>query len=341
MPNVFQHLADMKLLVASVYQASSLPAFSDSMFQRSLAQAYAQIQAKMRLGDTRISSNLVSGTDTYTIPETDSNGFRSPRFGRQLRVYCHPMTGDAAPIELEWHDQAWMMARGYNLASTTQSTGFPRFWMEADEAPLGRIKIRPVPNFSRANGLVFCFTAAPNQIIAPYYQTAITATFTYGSTAVTFSADPSPYVVAGYEIGVPPLVQIDGTPQYDAVPTAWVKIASVSGVNAVLNEGWPGLTGAGQTFIVSVVMNLDQMLPGGLETLPSTLATKIMMRTIDPEKAAGISESADEMMGRLNIDQSAMDLGQFRKSWLTAPGALSPGYGGGWRTGYYGGGWYW
>lgn len=332
MPNLFQHVVDMRLLLTGSYGAESNPAFSDSMLLRSLYQAYTQIQTKLRLGQTRISGDLVSGTDYYTIPVANSSGDRSPRFGRQLRVYVRPQSGDGVPVLLEWKDPAWMMAH-YDMTSTTDCTGFPLFWMETDVPPLGRIQVRPVPDFSRVGGIEFVFLSAPNETFAIYNQTAITATFTHGSTAVTFSSDPSPNIVQGYEIGVPPLVQIDGTPQYDAVPTNWVPIASVSGTSATLAWEWPNLTGAGQKFIAANVQNLDQILPGGLEFLPSTLAASIYCRSFDPgnPRAASIHESARAGIDSLNLDQSAMNMGRFRRPELWAPSVLS-----GSGSGYYG-----
>jgi hypothetical protein len=329
----------MKRIMASVYQASSIPAFQDSDLLDGLSMAYADIQAKMRLGQTRITGDLVSGTDYYTIPVANSSGNRSPRFGRQLRVYVRPESGDGVPVLLQWKDPAWMMAN-FDMTSTTNNTGFPLFWMETDVPPLGRIQVRPVPNFSRTGGIEFMFIASPNETFAIYNQTAITATFTYGSTAVTFSSDPSPNVVQGYEIGVPPLVQLDGTPQYDAMPTNWVPIASISGVNATLAWEWPNLSGAGQTFIAANVQNLDQILPGGLERLPSMLGAQYLLETYDPEKAIGLAAQTDRMLAKLNLDQSAMNMGRFRRPELWAPSALTGGDGGYTGNRYGQGGWY-
>lgn len=327
MPNLFLHYVRMKHRITNAWERNSVPAFNDTMLFDFIGRAYAEIQTKLRIGDSILEGNVTQGTDFYSVPVA-SAGIRNPQFGAYLRVMLKPPSGTGTPIQLIQKPFEWMAAR-FDMTNASQVTGYPRFWCWTPTAPLGRIQVRPTPNFTRSSGMQFIFTPQPNESFAVYNQSAITAEFTNGDTAVTFSADPNASaqnVVAGYEIGVPAATQQDGSPSYDDTPRNWVPLEDVSGLNATLAWNWPGATGTGQRFIAAQVPNIDRLLPGSFDSLPSDLSAVLYMAGMDPEKVPGLaalSEMAYAKLDALDTDTAGQNVGSMSKPWARIPNSAS------------------
>jgi hypothetical protein len=133
------------------------------------------------------------------------------------------------PLERITEDE---MERIYPVADTSRDSGKPRYWCFASnqlsQATLNSIRIRPVPRWSKTDGVVFRYPSFPNQI-ERIENTAtrlvdITTQTQYAYVYGTGGGTGASICRFGDEIGVCATTNTDGTTVSDPTVRVWYSI---------------------------------------------------------------------------------------------------------------------
>lgn len=298
--NLFQRVANVRRLVNAVYSRDSAPDPTDSNIIERLSDAYARAYQILRIGEKLSLSNLISGTDTYAIPQGA---------GADFRVSVRAPGSAAGETHLKRIQQS-DLRRLYDSLDSTVNVGTPIHWVRTERT----IVIRPTPNYTRASGLVFRYRPTVEKLWRIYNQSTVTLSATYGSVTLTCSADPNTAgvnVVADDMIGMLATNQDDGTVDPTSMPRVWYRIESVSGATLTLYsaDAWAERTASGLQFISAQVCELEDWCHGELgESIDYLAAASILLPTM-PDKYEMFQRMGEERIRSIDLGLIAEDVG--------------------------------
>ena len=265
--NLNEYLIEMRGLMRHNRKAASSLQNPDEVLIKKLNQAWLEIAETL---DTHENENndvaLARGTGSYPIPE-DALGFKII----DVAVLSSAGVRQSPLIKRT----ARYMRQTYDLASSTPIGG-PSDWA-IDPSNPRRINVRPIPNHSISNGVIFNYVYEP----APIHKiwrpgelgTAITLSSISGITATASGTIDLDFVGPGTDFGIIPKVNTDQKAITDAAPAVYYRVLSAATTIITLVDTYDGDGISGTTnFVVAEVPILEQRFPGRFRFAPVYLA---------------------------------------------------------------------
>ena len=308
---------------------------TDTEIVRGIHEAIGAIANRYRIDVDRVASGtLTAGSADVLMPAN-----RLCANILSVRIYANASINYLnAPLQYltnEQFESHYPMSAPLETPVSPQIQGIPVHYTISRADPT-KIILGPVPNYTRANGIVFEYNPVEAALERVYNQSAITCSVTHGSPTVTLSGSVSDTMIfPGDEWGICPTTNFDGSATTDDTPRRWYQIIAVTTTLGItyltLGENWtgPATSLTAQRFITAQVPYIEQNFPNTLGYAPVYLALNSRYCVDQPDAAASILALADQWLSKMSLggpqpDQPLYPTNHY--AWMNRGG---PGYGDG------------
>lgn len=261
-----------------------------------LIDAHRRINEALRIIGRKWGDQRTRNNSTTLTAATAGHAMPDDVFGRDIRAVYIKKTSSSKPVPLEYRDQDQFEAL-YDQGDTSDDSGAPKYWAY-DPADPTQILLRPVPETTVSNGLIFSYAARPERLHRVFYHASATADATYNSTTVTInqgsSSSTAPIttaqIAANDEFAIIPTTRMDQTTHsLTMAGLYWERMTaatvSTSSTAVTLANAWGSDTVSGGKFITAQVPDLERMWPGEMGFSPSYIAAGFHILGRNPDKA--------------------------------------------------------